>query len=363
MRLMIRPLILLPVFLLLSLESGQSHRLSEQHNFNITGSEARKSDSQQLTTIERSKRSATLVSESSSAAGRLCLENGPDGLAILRDTESDDEIVIFFKMKSLWPTSLKSMLASISDGTKTNMLSSANEYDISELKNFPASPHYVVSPTGLDKNHTFFNSLFVFKNFALYRFRITKLTYSMGSEGGHIFDMKSEYIDTYNIHYWFNIAPMEEILTIFMPRATRILGIHRAETTDYSSISGYFLVDASFERPLETLMTQMSWKYIRSLRDNNVKFFYELNEDEDILYQTSDGYICYNKNCKSIRSAIVECPRVMLEFTQDWLFWIWTKTDLSIRLVAIGLSSIMIIDFILALAFVYNQVKRVMDLT
>lgn len=319
------------------------------HNFGVSSN------------AERNSRFARATKETTGGLSRLCLDNGPDGMVLLRDSDDAQDVVLFFKTKSYFPSNLKQLEGFLLKQGKIDVLSNLNEYDLTEWNQFPVSPKYVVSPTGLNKNDTFYNNVFAFKDLTLYRYRITKLTLAQANQS-IVFDIKHELVGTYTIEYWHHFVSLDEVDSIFMPRETKIMAVRVGQPIGAITMA-YLLVDSNIENPIETTLTSEPTKHLNTIEAlMKVKYLYELNDQDDVFYLTKDGMLCLNEKCKQLRSA-VECPAAIQTFTEGSLFWIWTKTDLTIRLLAVGLSSIMVVDFILALAFIYNQVKRVMDLT
>lgn len=307
-----------------------------------------------------------LAKETTGGLARLCSDNGPDGFAVLSDTEDNENVFIFFKARSFWPTSLEAITRIFTEQkSKIDVLSSLNEFDLSQWDRYPSSPQFVVSTTALEKSDPFYNNVFVFDGFTLYRYRVTRLSFSLTNLRSIIFDITTELVKIYDIRFWNNWnlkwRPIE-FTSMYMPRGSTIMILKRIRPDGRFTSTAYFLVEDNMEKPVELHHQELYSEVMKIFDWGGIKYHYELNDKGDIVHLSRHGSICYNRQCKPIRS-IVECPTPLNEFTSGILLWIWSTTDLSIVWLGVGLSVIMVLDFLLAIAFLYNQVKHIMHLT
>jgi len=291
---------------------------------------------------------------------KLCLESMPDGVA-LAVAGTQQPVLIIFKGSHFWIVSIDELVRGIRSSNRERLLGPSNQQESSEFwPKFLDSPSYAVSFT-VTRGYSFFNNVLIFKGQTLHRYRIDQLE----QVGNSSWRISVSFVSSHTTEHWSYMPNVNDVQIMTLLWGTRILFVEG--TTDWSQIGInpnpiYKLNDANLDNPVENIAYNAPpYPNTGNLRSTGLRFFYQLTVN-DSIYFTQSGELCFTRSCKKFR-RLLECTLQVEAFTGSFAFWLWHDTDLTIRLIIITLSSVMMVNFTLALSFIYNQVKRIAELT
>lgn len=298
----------------------------------------------------------TSASTASTGLMQLCLGTLPDGTAILTDTLGQREVLALFKYDKFWLRPVDDVVEFIRDKSNLPWIELGDQMDSATIwPNFPTSPDYIVSFGGLDRNNSFYNNVLVFKNFNLYRYRVDELDIHDATK------ISATLIGKYTTDYWSYFPLINDVIFIRHLRGSRVLFVLTRQIW-YDSMRLYVLNDHNLNNPIDYNVRQYEIPSIDKEKHNIRQIHDIASPSRGVLTFLSTGKLCLNSTCKSFSTAL-SCPRQTTVFTKGFAYWIWQDTNFTIRLLIVALISIMVINITLASAFVFNQVKRVADLT
>lgn len=284
--------------------------------------------------------------------GRLCLDPEPDGSAIFL-SKNKKEFLLIFKSNlfyMIYIPKLTDALRLAADKPTPKLINSKSQLNVTEL--FPGipsgSPYKMVSfPTNESSNPFYNNILAFFQNQVLrYEIKASQNTTQFILHGKHS-----------TAHWWmFPSFSDIKLMTIARDAGLLIVTSHsRGRSHSYS------IVPENLDNPVERPVDVLNLPIARQLSLNKIRYAHQL-ESRETLVIMEDGDICVGAHCKSIKS-LTDCdPQVSL-FANSFAYALWHNTNLTLRLIMITLSSVMIVNFVLAMSFIYNQIMNIYDLT
>lgn len=306
-----------------------------------------------------------------SATVRLCLDSEPDGTAILTDTKDNKEVLAIFKADTFWLKSTDEVVKFAKSPKGYRLFFGQDQTKIDRIwPEFPCSINYAISFTGMKRDHKFHNNVLVFKDKTLYRYKVEKLEHIKSAAAVFRYQMMVKLIGSHLINHWAHMPNLNDIQHMLIPRGTRILIANAAfQPTISREVPVYSLNQANLGNPVAhpAPITGLQFPTLKSSFIPFIRFYYLLQADltsrtEQALIFLRTGELCINDDCNQLRGAML-CEPQIESFTSSFGYWLWSDTDLTLRLIMVCLSSIMVINFIFAVAFIYNQLKRIVDLT
>lgn len=280
----------------------------------------------------------------------LCLVAAPDGIALLPDSQSNKELLLVFKSSAFWIVPAE-FIVELADNGRINKFNISEDNQLESKKfwdSFPDTVDYVTSFTGLDSKDPFHNNVLVLSQTLLLRYKVQQLSASSNN-------ISVSLISSHQTEYWFRLPAVADINYMVILRQTRILAVSINKFWGPSEF-GYILNPENLDNPV-----QREFQNFKLEHDKKLRFQYRLADKSTISMLTS-GNICHNNKCKRFMSAI-NCKPQIEGFVNGFASWIYRDSIISLRLAMISLSSIMLVNFAFALSFIYNQLKRIYDLT
>lgn len=292
---------------------------------------------------------------------KICLSSEPDGTALVEDTFTRDEVLIVFKVDHFWlidTNQLYAYLNSYDDSAPgTALVSEKTQIQTSGIwPKFPISPHSAVSFSGHDIKSSFYNQVLVFKDSDLFRYRVKTFNYAKRN-------LEIDLIGVHSTARWPALPKMRDVQYLSIPRDTRILVAPRIfviPSIFLRAFTVFVLNPHNLDYPIEYEIHEFGLPG-GPIDEVHLKFHHMLSNGKTIVFSTT-GDICFDKICRRF-SKIIPCGPVLEAFADSFAYWLWQNSDFTIRLLIIGLSSIMIVNLILSIFFIINQVNRIKDLT
>lgn len=272
----------------------------------------------------------------------LCLDSTPDGAALIVNP-SDDEIMVLFKVDTFWTIRVDQVRDFVSNKGGPLLVSTNSSYALNTWPKFPTSLSNAMSFTGLNRSDAFFNNVFVFRATSLYRYSVDQI------EDDTIKSVSL--LGVYETLHWYE-DPSSALL--IAPRGSKLLSV-----TSFSSLypfvsswGGAFVISATnFENPIRYDIAKPAfiWDFSQGIR-----FILDIGHDEPLIIQTN-GFLCIGGICRTFLAPGI-CAFID-GFKSSFGFWLWYNTTFTFRLLMTSLLGVMFINFTIALAFLWNQVK------
>lgn len=313
--------------------------------------------------------------QSLDAMVKFCLESEPDGVALIRadvNKTNSDEILILFKVDKFWALPASELIKRfdnnqpqkpsgqtkrqdwLDDPVQRPLLTERNQFKSeSHWNKFLVMPQYAISFTGLESNDNFTNNVLIFKDQTMHRYKVRQMVLGINNQKS---DIIVELIGVYKSNVWQGLPRLADLQHMIIPRASKIL---IAKHSRLGQIQLYILNSENFDSPVE--QTLISRVYQPFLKNAKMRFVYELENHRSLVF-LSDGDICLDEKCLPLKD-LLECSGEIDSFRQSFSYWLWRDTDLTMRLIIVALSTVLVINIILGLAFIIHQTDRVSDLT
>lgn len=297
----------------------------------------------------------SIEAEHQTGLSKLCIEDYPDGLALVLEPEKEREVLMIFKADSLWLFPTASLEKIIESSQNETNISKSNQINCAaHFEGYPSSPTFVLSPYGLDKNDSFYQNILIFKDSILLR-------YSIDSIDADSNQLKTSLIGKHTTATWYMDFRVNDQTKMFLFRQSRIL---IAINDNRVQIAGIFTVlfrafvlnEHNLDNPVELTIREVDARF------REVRYYYELESKKLLTFKSSSNSLCIDASCLNFRQFST-CDAQVGAFLDSFAYYLWQDTDFTIRLTLVGLSSIMVINFALAISFIYNQIRRVSDLS
>lgn len=282
---------------------------------------------------------------------RLCMNADPNGIAVVQDDNKNEILLLFVEENfHVIPVDRFNNLANFT-GEANKLMTFATQLATKEYwSNFSAQ--YVVSFSGQDNTSSFYNNILAFNGQQVLRYRITSVKLS----GASVVKLKIEFVNQHSTLHWHGFPSFNDISYMYLTRGSSVLMVYNKVKMYYST---YILTEGDLGNPVERSVHKTHnpvpkrFSMIRHMqRFSNSKYITVLD----------DGDICIDSSCINIR-RLTDCEPQILEFSNSFIYSLQHNTNLTLRLAMITLSSIMVVNFVLALSFIYNQIMRIYELT
>lgn len=283
----------------------------------------------------------------------LCLKTEPDGVALLHDTitktSDDDEVLIIFKVDSFWIQKASEMFEIGQLISKDNRMKCSDYWP-----SYPKQVDNVASFYGLDKDNYLYNNVLVFSKQLLLRYQVEFIPPAISNLSTSERSIRVTLASTHTTAYWREFSSARDYYFLHIIRSSNVM-IALSKRGTYA----YWLNRANLDNPVgyETSF------YPKKIPVNlySIKSYYLLKSNQYITFSSS-GELCLEEKCKMLHYK-VNCDPQLVAFSVSPSIWLWRDTDFTIRLAMVTLSSIMVVNFVLAMCFIFNQLKHIMDLT
>lgn len=277
----------------------------------------------------------------------LCLDSTPDGSALIDYPGGD--LLLLFKVDSFWTVKM--------DHVKDFILNNANPLVISSTAasvhgvwpNFPISPTNAISLNGLAASDVFYRNVFVFKGDNLYRYRIDVIK-----------DDQIKKVGLIGIHkttYWME-DPSESL--IMAPRGGKLLGVLGFRSSYPFQISQGLLMQMTEKNMENPIAFDVHTHPIDLSGNSYIRLIHDVGEPKEFNIRTT-GMLCIGDTCRGFLSHGI-CSFID-RFKNSFGFWLWYNTTFTFRLLMTALLGVMFINFTVASAFLWNQIKLITDMT
>lgn len=296
------------------------------------------------------------VYEDVSGFVKLCVDSEPDGVAYFKSNDGFEYLIIF-KVDSFWIIEVDKVVRPTLNHTEAknyeplfrgqNQLSSTKFWP-----NYLRSPNYVLSFIDLDPNDAFHNNILIFKERKLHRYRVDDIV-----KDNESWKLNITLLSTHVTDFWVSFPSFNDIRLMTIITGSKVLYVQRLSFILSPNI--YILNVANLDNPIEYPNARATLPNL-NLRATKISSYININ-DKTISF-SSEGQVCVTDKCITLRDFMTCDPRVDA-FTSSLAYFLWRETELSIRLIIVGLCTIMIINLVIALAFVVHQIERIADLT
>lgn len=278
---------------------------------------------------------------------RLCMNADPNGIALIRD-ENGTEVLILFVQEHFYMVPANKLDYLSNYTAKANkLISFDNQY--STDKYWPNLPNdYIVSFSGQGNSSDFNNNILAFEEERVARYRVKLVNLPNPPV--------VELVIESSTRYWYKYPSLSDIRFMYIARGSSVLMVFQKIK---SSIASYVITSGDMSNPVERSVIKVYNPVPTKFK--MIKHMVRLSNDK-YLTILDDGDICIEGDCKNIRQ-LTDCEPQILEFTKSLIYTLQQSTNLTVRLAIITLSSIMVVNFVLALSFIYNQVIRIYELT
>lgn len=303
---------------------------------------------------------------------QLCMDNQPEGMAVLSQGErgnSSGDVLAIFKAHQVWLLRLDTFIESIlkhQDSLREPMITTSNGLDARQIfQNYPTGTKLVVAFSGLDSTHPMYENLLIFKDNQLFRHKIDKVSLTDSSfKNGNMFATLLGQHKTDHWHSW--PTSFWDIQAIYTLRATRLLTVRTRVSSTTVTKTIYALNAKSFDfpvdhqlRPLESSGDSGAQLYEgKMLLHNRVML---AGKELNLSYLRDSGKVCVDEKCVNFREFIL-CDSAVDIYTQGFAYWLHHDTDMSLRLLIVALISVMLVNSAMSIMFMWNQLNKVFSL-
>lgn len=281
----------------------------------------------------------------------LCLEPIPDATALIdsNGTGVDPYLLLYFKVDQFWTVKIDDMKQFILNHTSPLGIT-ANSAKVHGIwPKFPISPSNAISLNGLDVDDVFYRNVFLFKADDMYRYKIKQIE-----------DDRIKEVTLLGIHkttYWMESVSESLILA---PRHGHMIGvIGLASTYPFQVTQGMLLqmTETNMENPVLFDVKELPLNVGGTSR---VRFFHDIGLPELLNIRTTEEF-CIGDTCRAFLSRGI-CSFIN-SFKDSFGFWLWYNTTFTFRLLMTSFLGVMLINFTIASAFIWNQIKLMADMT
>lgn len=305
----------------------------------------------------------------------LCLYNEPDGAAFIEPAPGQPEIMILFKGDQVWLHSIFNFVGRILEPnqpgsqllyTRTNGLNAPEIFP-----QFPTGYKRVVSFSGLNPTHPFYNNILVFHHQEVLRYRVTEISLendptkpNNGTGRAHDIQeeaksgnlkVKLESVDS--LEYWPGLSgDLGDVKAIYIIRGTRLLVMLLGR---FRSRAMFVLNKANLGAPI------ISNDIVRLARNpfgNKMLFRHTMADGKELAF-VKNGGVCFQPDKCVPLETFVGCEPLIAKFRRGFAYWLHHNTEMTFRLISLGLVAAHLMSMTIGVVYIYSQAKRFLMLT
>lgn len=308
---------------------------------------------------------------------QMCMGKDPDGTVVFESTPGAKELLLLFKADQVWIESLdrfRGLLTDPKNNSRTMLFTATNGLNAKEIfPQFPPGRKKVVAFSGLNSSHPFYNNILVFYYNGLRRYRLHNITLgqermiltSNGTSGQNSQVLNSTVMgvtleSSHQLLYWPTLEiDLSNVMGLHIPRRTRLLAMrHKVDPIHYS-VGLYLLNRFSLNKPIN-IVGYIQTTFNQPYSTDGI-FQHELADGTRFGF-INGGLVCVASKCVKL-DRFVSCDDVIVDFREGFSYWLHHKTEMTFRLVSIGLIATMIMSSTVAISFTYSQVNKILMLT
>lgn len=309
------------------------------------------------------------LSQSGEAKGaglaRLCKQELPDGFVVV-ESKSRVEYLLVISVDDVWAIEIHAIADAMAIDSDA-LLKRQNSLDVYDVfVQFPKGFRRIFSTRSRNKTEWYHNNIFVLVQGRLFRYRLIDVESSSGFKP--VIDVK--YVNDYSTEFWWPFNPdIKWIFSLYSIYDSRLVVFRK---TNDASGTGYVggvisLSEGNFDNPIHHITVSD----LQTDVDRYAKYHIETVANASIVSLLHFNFnICLDLDRCVVFSRLIDCDNIGNSQSKDddndeqnfrfkFIHWLHNNTEFTIRLLAITLISIIVVNCLFVLIFLVNQLKNV----